>query len=177
MNEPRIRAATHADAQTIARIHVQAWVESYRGLVPDALIDALCVDRNARMWATMLACREPVVVQVAEAETGIVGFGSAGAALSAALGTTAEVTAIYLLDRAKRRGIGRALFAALVRALAARGHRSAGLWVLANNQGSRRFYEALGGRAGETRVVNGTHGEMHEIAYVWDDLARFSASG
>ena len=177
MNEPRIRAATPADAEAIARIHVQAWVETYRGLVPDAVIDALSVDRNVGMWAAILDSRERAVVHVVEAETGIVGFGSAGDALSEALGTTAEVTSVYLIDRVKRRGIGRALFASLMRALLARGHSSAGLWVLVANEGTRRFYEALGGRAGETRVVEGSHGDMIEIAYVWDDLSQFAAMG
>jgi L-amino acid N-acyltransferase YncA len=125
------------------------------------------------MWTAILDSGE-AVVQVVEAGTEIVGFGSAGKARDARLGTPGEVSSIYLLDRVKRRGIGRALLTSLLRALAGRGHASAGLWVLAGNQATRRFYEALGGRAGGTRVVEGSHGEMHEVAYVWDDLARFT---
>ena len=81
------------------------------------------------------------------------------------------MTAIYLLDAVKRRGLGRALFEALMRALAARGHRSAGLWVLAGNATARRFYEAVGGRIGATRDVERDLALLHEVAYVWDDLA------
>ena len=176
MSAARIRPATPADAQTIARIHVQAWTETYRGLVPAAMIDALSVDHNARMWATILDQGEQTVVHVAETETDIVGFGSAGDARSEALGTTAEVTSIYLLDSVKRRGIGRALFGSLMGALAGRGHRSAGLWVLLDNQNTRRFYETMGGRTGTTRIEPGNHGDLHEIAYVWDDLARFASA-
>ena len=186
MKGPRIRAATAADAPAIARVHVQAWRESYRGLVPDALLDALSVERNARMWASIIDSGDRVVVHVVEAAasedtgqeagevSGIVGFGCAGDARDKALGSSGEVTAIYLLDRVKRRGLGRTLFGSLMRALAARGHAAVGLWVLIANEGTRRFYEAQGGRPGPTRVVNGTHGELNEIAYRWDDLARFS---
>jgi GNAT superfamily N-acetyltransferase len=156
---------------------VQAWAESYRGLVPDAMIEALSVERNARMWMAILDRGEKSVVHVVEADADIVGFGSAGEALSDGLGAAAEVTSLYLLDRVKRRGIGRALLTSLLRALAGCGHASAGLWVLAGNEPTRRFYEALGGRAGETRIVEGSHGEMHEVAYVWDDLARFTRAG
>src|SRR5262249_60544282 len=104
-------------------------------------------------------------VQQDEAGTEIVGFGSAGKARAARLGTQGEVSSIYLLDRVKRRGIGRALLTSLLRALAGCGHASAGLWVLAGNEPTRCFYEALGGRSGGTRVVEGSHGEMHEVAY------------
>ena len=41
MSALRIRAAHPADALPIARVHVQAWHESYRGLIPDATIAAL----------------------------------------------------------------------------------------------------------------------------------------
>jgi GNAT superfamily N-acetyltransferase len=182
LNGPRIRAATRADAQAIARIHVQSWVESYRGLVPDAMLEALSVERNVSFWTTILAHHDAVVVQVVEAEmeeagTDIVGFGSAGDALSEGLGTSAEVTSLYFVDRVKRRGLGTALLGSLMRALAARGHVAAGLWVLVDNAGTRRFYEALGGQPGPTRIVNGSHGELHEVAYVWDDIARFAEPG
>ena len=48
----------------------------------------------------------------------------------------------------------------------------AGLWVLIDNHGTRRFYEAMGGRTGAEREL-GPPIAMREIAYVWDDLAAF----
>ena len=175
MSAARIRAATPADAEPIARVHVQAWRESYRGLMPDALLAALSINRSARMWTEVLASE--AIVHVVEAPTGVVGFGSAGAARSALLGATGEITALYLFDHVKRRGIGRTLFTSLMRALAGRGHTSAGLWVLIDNHGTRRFYEALGGRAGEIITTHRDDADLHEIAYLWNDLARFAASG
>jgi len=175
LNDFRIRAATPADACAIARVHVQAWQETYRGLVPDAMLDALSVKRNTGMWETIIGQGEPTITQVLEAHDGIIGFGSAGKARDAKLAASGEVTSIYLLDRVKRRGLGRALFGSLLGALAARGHASAGLWVLVENHGTRRFYEALGGRVGSERILPHRHGDLDEIAYVWDDLERFAA--
>ena len=83
------------------------------------------------------------------------------------------MTAIYLLDRVKRRGIGRALFAGLDARARERGHRSAGLWVLASNVEARRFYEGVGGRVSVTREDEHSAATLHEIAYVWDDLAAY----
>jgi ribosomal protein S18 acetylase RimI-like enzyme len=180
VKEVRIRAAIPADAQAIARVHVETWRESYRALVPEHVIEALSVDRNAEMWAAILASGVSSIVHVVErlgvAADGaeLVGFGSATDARSSALGATGEITAIYLLDSVKRRGIGQMLLTGLVGALAERGHRSAGLWVLADNHGTRRFYEALGGRPGAPRLVTDGPADMHEIAYVWDDLSGFA---
>jgi ribosomal protein S18 acetylase RimI-like enzyme len=181
LSAPRIRAALPADAHAIARVHVQAWLETYRGLVPDAMLDALSVDRNAGMWEAalgheQLGHEQHGVVQVAETEAGIVGFGSAGKTRDAKLGTSGEVSSIYLLDHSKRRGIGRTLFGSLLRALAERGHTSVGLWVLVANAPTRRFYEALGGRIGPERIRQNDLGDLNEIAYLWDDLARFAAT-
>src|SRR5437762_2189789 len=97
------------------------------------MLAALAIEENTRMWRNILASPDAIVlvaervdtVNAAEADGGksaepvIVGFGSAGAARDAALGVTGEVSAIYLLDAVKRRGLGRALFTGLMRALVA----------------------------------------------------------
>jgi ribosomal protein S18 acetylase RimI-like enzyme len=185
LNEVRIRAATLADAAAIAQVHVRAWHETYRGLVPEEMLAALSVELNTHMWTDILArgaeATTVIVAEHADEHAGehlvaIVGFGSAGPARDEKLGTEGEVSAIYLLDAVKRRGIGRALFAGLLRALAARGHRSAGLWVLVSNDAARRFYETVGGRPGATRVIEHTGAVLHEVAYVWGDLAAFEQS-
>jgi ribosomal protein S18 acetylase RimI-like enzyme len=182
VNEVRIRAAIPGDAQAIARVHVEAWRESYRGLIPDQVIEALSIHRNAGMWAAILAGGDSSIVHaverlgVAADAVELVGFGSATDTRSPELGASGEITAIYLLESVKRRGIGRMLLKGLLGALAERGHRSAGLWVLADNHGTRRFYEALGGRAGPPRLVTNGPTDMHEIAYIWNDLSSFAPS-
>jgi GNAT superfamily N-acetyltransferase len=175
LSELRIRAANAADANAIARVHVQAWHESYRGLVANEVLAALSVERNTQMWRAVLDGAEGSIVHVVERENEIVGFGSAGRARSPLLGTGSEIMAIYLLDAVKRGGLGRRLLAGLFGALAAQGHGSAGLWVLIDNHGTRRFYEAMGGRTGAEREL-GPPIAMREIAYVWDDLAAFRVS-
>jgi GNAT superfamily N-acetyltransferase len=183
VNEVRIRAADAADARTIARVHVQAWRESYRGLVPDPVIEALSVERNGAMWTDILAAGDTSIVHVVERlgigsdEPDLVGFGSAADARGSELGASGEIIAIYLLDRVKRCGIGRRLLSGLLAALAARNHRSAGLWVLVEHHGARRFYETLGARTGTQRIVTGGPVEMHEISYIWNDLSSFVPLG
>jgi hypothetical protein len=48
--------------------------------------------------------------------------------------------------------------------------RSLVIWVLDNNHHARRFYEAMGGRAGR-RMASTVYGfPIVELAYVWDRL-------
>jgi GNAT superfamily N-acetyltransferase len=179
--EFEIRAALPGDVETIARLHVEVWRQSFRGLVSDDLLQTLSVERSVPMWADILGNRD-AVVHVAEVnappsegskseESKIaVGFGSAAPAQSALLGASGEVIALFVREQFKRRGLGRALFSRLVDGLSASGHRSAGAWVLTNNRDSRSFYEAMEGRSGACRFVS-EPAPMHEIAYVWADLS------
>jgi GNAT superfamily N-acetyltransferase len=57
-----------------------------------------------------------------------------------------EVEALYVLPGRWRSGIGSALLSVAERRLVDRGFTEAALWVLAENQRGRRFYEATGWR-------------------------------
>jgi hypothetical protein len=57
-----------------------------------------------------------------------------------------------------------------------RGHANAAVWVLRDNLGARRFYEALGGEATGVEGVWSIEGlEIPDIAYGWRDLAGLAA--
>jgi ribosomal protein S18 acetylase RimI-like enzyme len=166
-----LRAATLQDAEAIARIHVQAWHETYRGLVPDTLLAGLSVARRVVAWSEMIGAGELAPATLVAMRDGtIVGFGSAAPTRDPLLATDGEVTSIYLLEGCKRRGIGRALFRQLMAALCERGCGSAGLWVLDTNTTARRFYEAMGGREGPSKVAARPDVTLHEVSYIWDRI-------
>src|SRR5262245_24833938 len=126
----RARPAIPADADAIARIHVAAWDESYRGLLPDSVIDSRSIEMRREQWRSGLAMSnaDPTVVVALGENDAPIGFGAAGRARDAALEADAEIYAIYILESAKRRGAGRMIFEHLFAAMVARGHRSIGLW-------------------------------------------------
>jgi GNAT superfamily N-acetyltransferase len=166
-----IRPARLTDAEAIAQVHVQAWRETYRGLVPDSLLAGLSVEVRVRAWSDMIGAEdEAPAIFVAEQHGAIVGFASARVAHDALLATDGELTSIYLLDGHKRRGTGRLLFAQIVAWLRERGCTSLGLWVLDTNTGARGFYAALGGRMGPRKTDERPDVTLHEVAYVWDDI-------
>jgi ribosomal protein S18 acetylase RimI-like enzyme len=169
-----IRAAAPADAPAIGRIHITSWRETYRGVLPDHLLDNLSAVVRAAMWQGALDRDPPVWLFVGQLASGeLVGFAGGGPRRGTAPPHDAEVYAIYVLRAARHRGCGRGLLAALVAALRARGFKSLCLWVLRENAPARRFYERLGGRVvGERIEVDGEHA-FEEVAYGWPDLESF----
>ena len=166
----RIREATIADVAAIAKVHVESWRTTYKGLLPDDYLANLTYEQREPLWREILS--KPVghsLVYVAEDHAGnIVGFASGGPERSGDPVYRGEVYALYLLARWQGQGIGRQLIATLVRQLMQRGFTSLLIWVLADNP-SRRFYEALGGQLVRDRLEMTGGVELKDVAYGWLD--------
>ncbi|MGB9368295.1 MAG: GNAT family N-acetyltransferase [Xanthobacteraceae bacterium] len=166
-----IRAATLADVDGIARVHVQAWGESYTGLVPPEAFEQHSMETRVAQWRVTLSDPDRSTL-VYESDGAVAGFISGGPVKWTGLSTSSEVASLYLLDAVKRRGVGRALFVQYMTVLTGRGFTSCGLWTLSNNIAARRFYEAMGGRTGETRIDRRNDLDYEDISYLWDDVSR-----
>jgi GNAT superfamily N-acetyltransferase len=141
------RPATPDDIPDLARIHVQAWAETYRGLLSDAEIAARDLPTRLRQWTGVLARGDSVVMILPG-----VGFGQSGAQRDATY--TAlwpdQVFALYTLQSAHGTGAGQALFAAI------RPTRPFTVEVLSTNARAKAFYEKMGGRViGQTPSCGG----------------------
>jgi L-amino acid N-acyltransferase YncA len=165
-----IRRARADESDTIAEVHVQSWQESYRGLIPQFVLDGLSLPDRKRAWREIFAELGRYPVYVAEEDGAMVGFANGGTSRSEALGQEMEVYAIYLLARAQRRGIGSKLLKTVMRDFIAAGKKSAGLWVLRDNAIARRFYEKLGAFPVAERIERRPDYERAEIGYAWTDL-------
>jgi len=163
-----LREAEAADAEAIARVHVETWRAAYAGLVPDHYLIDMSVQGQSTQWKRLL--RRPAerhLTLVAEVQgAGVVGFGSAGAARSRPPPAAGEVYTLYVATDWQGHGIGRALLRALLGRLARQGHADAYLWVLAENP-SRFFYERVGGQRVAQQVETFAGSELLEYAYRW----------
>jgi ribosomal protein S18 acetylase RimI-like enzyme len=172
-----IRIASAADAPAIAAVHVDAWRETYAGLVPAHVLSGLSVDRRIEGWARIMSKSEAFnssAVFVAEREGAAVGFGCCGLQRAENLnaqGYDGEISAIYLLRSFQRCGLGTALMGAMGQELLRRQMHAASLWVLRENQNARRFYEKLGGDiVGHRKDISEDGVVFFEVAYGWRDL-------
>ena len=173
---PRLRAATPADAPAIARVHQEAWRTTYSGILPRDVIEHLAGRRSEDTWRGRLERSHGMeAVWLAEDESGLLGFAACGAARHRLEGLEAEVYALYVLQGAQRRGIGRFLLRACARHFVRHAHFGFYLWVLKANR-ARLFYEAMGGaEIGEKSERLGLH-SYSEIAYAWHDLTALAAA-
>ena len=165
----RIRRGVIEDAAEASRMHARTWKVSYRGLVPDKLLDELSPGRWENGWRRGFESMDPTrVVHVAEIDGRIVGFAGGGRAPPGYVG---EVYAIYVDPDRQGQGIGTTLLRAAAQGLVERGLVPIVIWTLFNNPASRGFYESRGGTVvGEKRELFDGY-ELHEVAYGWHDAA------
>jgi ribosomal protein S18 acetylase RimI-like enzyme len=164
-----IEAATEADARAIGVVHVLAWHETYRGIVPDSVLASLNPAARAERWLRVIGTEGGVFVL--RAGPRIVGFAAAGPNRDEQLPQQGEIYTLYLLSEAQRQGHGRRLMSAMAADLRRREINSVALWVAEANLGACRFFETLGGTIlGHNIEKRGTW-TLPCVAYGWDDRA------
>ena len=165
------RKATVEDCRAVAEAHVQSWRESFVGIVPQAFLDKMSVEKRAQAFEKRLPDADDAYrMYVAEAaERGVVGFADFGEPREMIAGYEAELYAIYLLPEFQRKGIGEKLFNLGVEFLIGRGKNSMYLLALEISP-YRSFYEKMGGRIiGKEQIE--IEGVMYdEVIYGWDSL-------
>ena len=177
MSAARLRPAVLTDAAAIGAVHVECWRETYTGLVPDAMLEELSVERWAAMWEDLFGDADlagKMAILVAEDEGRMVGIGGCGPQRDEALaksGFTGEFGMIYVLRSHQGRGVGSSIMASLARSLVKLGHEKASLWVLRENERARRFYEGLGGTIVGEKAGEHSGTPLVDLAYGWSDLA------
>ena len=165
-----ILPAGPTDAEDLARIHVTAWRETYRGLLPDALLARMSEVGHARRFRRELTNPHPgAVTLLAASRQGAFGYVVGGPSRSGVEGE-GEIALLYLLRAGQGRGAGKRLLQAAARALAAQGATSLAINVLRENLHARAFYEHLGGVADAARQEPGPGGQVWEVTYRWPEI-------
>lgn len=150
------------DVRAVAGVYVASWLAAYRGLVPQAYLDALepCVwedSLKARAGRTWIACEGDEVV----------GVSTYGPARDVALSGWGEVVSIYVRPEHLHAGWGSRLLQASLGALSAEGYASVYLWVLEGNAAARAFCEQRGFVCnGDVMDVEVGGAPLREVRYV-----------
>ncbi|ALX48887.1 GNAT family N-acetyltransferase [Lentibacillus amyloliquefaciens] len=170
-----IRKATEQDAPGIARVHIDSWRTTYKGIVPDDFLDSLNYEDRTKRWEQNV--RESNVY-VAENDTGkIFGFSTGGKEREEKYGGyDGELYAIYILEEYQGKGIGKKLVKPVADELSKAGFNSMLVWVLEEND-AKYFYEKLGGKYIDTADITIDGAELKEMAYGWPDLNVLTKEG
>lgn len=154
-----IRQPSHDDIPNLARIHVQAWEETYRGLLPDAELARRDLLFRSTLWARLL--RKSDLRTAYAPGIGFAQMGPQRDAGFAAQGYTEELYSLYVLSAHHRQGYGRNLLRAVVGTAP-----FTALKVAAGNPAAC-FYPATGARHLETRTVTEDGYTFEEDAFGW----------
>ncbi|SDS10309.1 L-amino acid N-acyltransferase YncA [Brevibacterium siliguriense] len=153
-----VRPPEPADAAAMARVHVDTWSETYRGIMPNELLDAPdLLDRRQRMWTQILAEAAPskFTCVVAESDGRLVGIAMSGPPESgenpnddnglehepsrAACPEDRHLYVLYAYQSMHGTGVGQDLLDAVVDPTA-----TTALWVADPNPRAQAFYSKNG---------------------------------
>jgi len=171
--EMKIRTAIIDDSAGIARVQVDSYQRAYAGILPGEYFEHFSYQEQEEDWLAWFSVdgHDPLYVAVA-GEGQIVGYAFGQHNPVELKPFESELVALHVRAEYQRRGLGRALFAAVSRALAAQGGHSLFLWIWDGNP-ARGFYENLGGvlvgsKPWENNKYFGT--EIYQVAYGWRDI-------
>ncbi|MBT2736203.1 GNAT family N-acetyltransferase [Bacillus sp. ISL-7] len=164
----KIRKAVITDAKGIAKVHVDSWKTTYANIVPNEYLNNLIYEEREQIWINNIPDGG---VYVAENNKGeIIGFSSGGIERSGKYnGFDGELYAIYILIEYQGQGIGTALVKPIIDEIKEMGLKSMLVLVIEDNS-SRLFYEALGGKKIDTIKVEIAGKKLSELVYGWDDI-------
>ncbi|WP_255723302.1 GNAT family N-acetyltransferase [Sporosarcina sp. ACRSL] len=163
----KIRVAVMNDAEGIARVHVDSWRTTYKGIVSESVLQNLSYEQRAENWRRGIGKN---ALYVAEDENGkIIGFATGGKERTGNYEADGELYAIYLLQEAQGQGIGKKLTQLIAQSLKEQGFTSMLVWVLEQNP-SKMFYESLGGQPIAEAMIDIGGEEFKEIAYYWGNI-------
>ena len=156
-----VRAARAGDVAQMARVHVRCWQETYRGLMPDAVLDdpGLLAVRE-RFWTAALTDERyrGNRVAVAERDGELIGIAMSGPSLDAGAAWARQLYVPYVVAADHGTGAGPALLEAVVDP-----QEPVALWVADPNPRAQAFYRKHGFAADGAAQVEGGVREIRMV--------------
>lgn len=132
-----IRQAQECDVDGLAKVHIQAWHETYTNLIDQAFLNQISIEKSKIMFAKMY--KDNIV---ALDGTEVIGFAGFSSARNCNMPNCGEIFALYVLQSHQKFGIGKTLMLECINQLK---HFDAIIvWVLASNVKAIGFYEHFG---------------------------------
>ncbi len=166
-----IRNATLDDVGALAEIHVEAWEATYRGILPDEMIDTRDLELRKRTWREHLEnLASPEHVRVGVLNGRVVAFTDFGGPSPDDPGVLDGRT-LYMRTETQGMGIGSHMRADYVRTAKELGYHTITFWIVKENEQAQRFYAGSEWeRTGGERDMEG--GAFHEVQFALD-LSKF----
>ncbi len=157
-----IRRIRETDSRAeVSRVYEESWKHAYRGIIPQAYLDAI----PQGQWAKKPDADGMRTLVVTDGGH-IVGTSSFCRSRFQDTADFGEIVSIYFLPAYMGKGYGKPLLDAAVAELSSMGFRDVFLWVLEENARARRFYEKCGFRCADIYISDEIGGgALREVQY------------
>ncbi|WP_208560189.1 GNAT family N-acetyltransferase [Marinilactibacillus kalidii] len=168
-----ILKTTIEDAAQIAKVQVDSWQSTYKGIVPEEFLNQMNYDLYTDRFKKYFRERKPVSYVAIANDDIIVGYVTAGEnRLDDKLfkAYDCELHAIYILKTYQGKQLGKKLIKACINELLERNHQKMLVQVLSDNPATK-FYEKLGGRYLESKQLMVHDDSLEEAIYGWNNIS------
>ena len=166
-----IRQAQLKDAEGIAKVHVDSWRTTYKGIIPNEYLDGLSYEQREELWVKNMGNPDNYVVVAENSDGRIVGFATAGKRGENQTEKAADLTSIYLFADMQGYGIGKMLMKELFVYFTQNGYERIFVEVLKENE-TRHFYEYYGARLVKEVQIKIGGKVLDELIYEWDSAEK-----
>lgn len=164
-----IRKARLKDAEGIAKVHVDSWRTTYRGIISDDYLNSLSYQQRTELWKDNIGKKGNYVLVAENTEGEIIGFTDAWKRDNNDEENSIDLTSIYLLDAYQGMGIGKQLLKTLFEHFNQEGYNKVFVEVLEKNK-TRFFYEYYGASLIKTVQIKIGGKTLNELIYVWNSM-------
>ncbi|WP_406866920.1 N-acetyltransferase family protein [Priestia megaterium] len=161
----KIIKATSSHIPSVARLYVDNWRITYKGLVPDAYLNSLSYKQSAEKWSFFLTEPSHFILLAIDEREKIVGFSAGKPHLSGA-----EIYALYVCKEVQNQGVGHLLFFHSVKEFTDQHYTSMIIWAMKKNKKAVQFYKKLGGKKILNRTSQFGETKVEDEAYGWERL-------
>jgi ribosomal protein S18 acetylase RimI-like enzyme len=161
----RIRMARQADANQLAQVFKESWLNAYQGILPEDHLTRLVRKRDTDWWKRALESSEPVLVL--EMAGVVAGYATYGVCRSRGRGANGEIYELYLLPVYQGIGLGEHLFEACRNRLDEKGLKGLIVWALVENTTACHFYWRRGGRPKHSATEVFGAKRLEKAAFLW----------
>lgn len=169
MMEIHIRRAIKDDIPGIAKVHVDSWKTTYKGIFAEKILANITYEQREKLWENIFQQEDKHQYRfVAETLDGtIIGFIDGGVERSGAYNCDGELYAIYVLQQYQGLKIGKRLVQVFLSECKKNNMQSLLVWVVTNNP-SKKFYEKYSPEKIDTKFLERLN--VEETAYCWRNI-------
>ena len=161
-----IRMNVIEDQSQMARIKVEGWQKTYKGIIADKYLEKLTVEEQTKKYFRSFEdYKDKVLVAVRGKD--ILGY-SCFDPKEKSYKYDSELVSLYIKNEEQHKGIGKALFIETAKELISRNKRNMIIWTLADNTNAVLFYKKLGGIISETRQAKIGEETYKEFGFYFD---------